>query len=713
MAYVNYGAYEVVYDTVQHQFDVFYQKKPILQAVRLNGLSLNGERTADITEFATCEVDYDLTSQENGFAMKLQFKRKIDDESASFGFLFLVKPNGVYLQAQRYDVEMIGTVCNGAAGTSDVFPVCLTRAATDIRAGLGEASTNVDHALYNKKTDTAVIVGQSRRTTLAYDGQNSRYAFSMPVYAAESFDEAGISVQTGVLAERYHIPFSPYNRKSTFPTPPVGWMTWYAVKFGANEETVLKNARWQAQHLKDYGANTVWVDWEWYHEAFPGNRTDGVNSLKPDPKKYPNGLQYLADQIRAMGLIPSLWIGFTNEPAKNEFIEKYPDIVLVDNVHWCGRYFYDFTNPHYLNEYLPTAVANVHKWGYDAVKFDTIPSSIGMHNRYRKNMYDQTVTVQEAYRNMVKKTRQLLGENVYMLSCSGANNASVLWGADIFDAARVGDDIFTWQEHLKNIRRIQEFYPLHTIQMHVDADNVVLRSEFNTFEQAKSRATIISLLGLAMTFGDEFEVLSEDRVDLLKRTLPILDIHPMDLCVGDFDREHLLISLCIAKPFENYQVTGVYNLTETDAVRTLSLCDDLHLSNEAYLVYDYFRNQYLGMVTDTLTLDLKACEGRILSFRPYCGVPQIISTSRHITQGAAELTSLCFENNTLSFTAELVQHDPYTVTVYVPDCYQLVEQSGFETYTEQENLVRLTILPRQTKSYFFTLYFVHDDSHLQ
>ncbi len=709
MAYVNYGEYEVMYDTVQRQFDVFYQKMPILQAARLSGLYANGERVANIADFEICEVDYDVSLKENGFGMVLTFKRKKNDKNA-FVFTVLVKPDGVYLKTQPYDTHITGTVCNGAVCASDVFPVCVTRAATDIRAALGEASTDVDNALYNKKTDTAVVVGQSRRTTLVYDNQNNTYIFTMPVYAGESCAEVGISVRTHVLAQQYHIPFSPYNRNTTFSTPPIGWMTWYAVKFDASEKTVLKNARWQAEHLKDYGANTVWVDWEWYHEAFPGDRTDGVNSLKPDPKKYPHGLQYLADQIRSLGLIPSLWIGFTNEPAKNEFIEKYPDIVLADSVHWCGRYFYDFTNPHYLNEYLPTAVANVRKWGYEAVKFDTIPSSIRMHNLYRENMYDQTVTVYEAYRNMVKKTRQLLGENVYMLSCSGANNASVLWGSDVFNAARVGDDIFTWQEHLDNLRRIQEFYPLHTIQLHVDADNVVLRSEFNTFEQAKSRATIVSLLGLAMTFGDEFEVLSESRVDLLKRTLPVLDIHPMDLCVGDFDRENLLINLCIAKPFENYQVTGVYNLTETDAVRTLSLCDDLHLSGGAYLVYDYFRDQYLGAVTDTITLDLKACEGRILSLRPYCGVPQIISTSRHITQGAAELTTLSFGDNTLSFTADLIQNDPYTVTVYVPRGYRLLAQNGFEMYTEQENLLRLTVLPQQTTSYAFSLHFIKDES---
>ena len=45
-------------------------------------------------------------------------------------------------------------------------------------------------------------------------------------------------------------------------------MTWYSVKFEANEEVVLKNARFQRQFLYDYGAKSIWIDWDWYHEEF-------------------------------------------------------------------------------------------------------------------------------------------------------------------------------------------------------------------------------------------------------------------------------------------------------------------------------------------------------------------------------------------------------------------------------------------------------------
>lgn len=706
MDYINYDDYELLYDQTQHKFDVIYKGNPIVKDVCISGLYLNGTQVGQLSDFESFVMKREPSfNYPHGFALHLKAKRKKDDEADAFSFLFVIGATGIFMKTRVYDVMVTGTVCNGAESPNDVFPVCLDRSAKDLRSALGEAITNVDNALYNKMTDTAVVVGQSRRTKLSYDWEKEQYTFTLPLYATEEYETTLISVQENVLADSFHIKFSPFNRKSTFATPPMGWMTWYAVKFNACEEVVLKNARFQAVHLKDFGANAIWVDWEWYHEKFPGDRTDGVNSLMPDPKKYPNGMKYLADQIRALGLTPCLWIGFTNEPAKNEFIEKYPDMVLVDKVTWCGRYYYDYTNPHYLNEYLPAAVENVHKWGYDAVKFDTLPISLGIQNENREKMYDQSITVKEAYRNMVKKVRELCGKDMYMLSCAGANHPSVTWASDIFDAARIGDDIFTWQNHLRNVKRIGEFYPLHNIQLHADPDNVVLRSEFNYFEQAQARVTIVSLLGLPMTFGDDFEALSESRVDLLKRCLPILDIHPMDLNLAGLNDEDFLINLAIAKPYESYQVTGAYNLLPHDATRTLSLSDDLHLADGDYLVYDFFRDQFLGIVSGTLTLDFIRFEGRILSFRPYLGRPQIISTSRHITQGAAEITDMAFADNTLSFTADLVGKDSYTVSVYVPDGYRMVSQEGFESYIQQGNLLRLTLLPQQTQSYSFEIRF--------
>jgi len=250
-----------------------------------------------------------------------------------------------------------------------------------------------------------------------------------------------------------------------------------------------------------------------------------------------------------------------------------------------------------------------------------------------------------------------------------------------------------------------EFYPLHNIQLYADPDNVVLREEYNTYEQAKSRAVMTSLLGLPMTFGDEFSVLDQDRIDLIKRSLPILDIHPMDLCNTVFNREDMLINLSIEKPYETYQVTGIFNMTEESVSRRLSLAEDLHLEDSTYLVYDFYRDIFIGEIKDELSLDLLPYECRVISLRRASGAPQVISTSRHITQGAAEILDMQFTDNKLSLTSSLVADDKYTVTVYVPEGYRMTEHCGFEKCAEDTRLHRLSLLPKETREYKMVINF--------
>ena len=95
----------------------------------------------------------------------------------------------------------------------------------------------------------------------------------------------------------------------------------------------------------------------------------------------------------------------------------------------------------------------------------------------------------------------------------------------------------------------------------------------------------------------------------------------------------------------------------------------------------------------------------LISVRKCTDKPQLISTSRHITQGAAEIKDMQTEGNTISITADLVAHDTYTVTFYVPDGYKLDTYEGFESHTESDNLVRLTFIPEETKEYKFSVSF--------
>ena len=154
----------------------------------------------------------------------------------------------------------------------------------------------------------------------------------------------------------------------------------------------------------------------------------------------------------------------------------------------------------------------------------------------------------------------------------------------------------------------------------------------------------------------------------------------------------LSVQLNVELPFEAYTVVDLFNMEQTATEYELRLEADLYLDNGLYHIYDYTKKEYLGYTGEKLRVALEPCESRVFAIRPKLDRPQIVSTSRHVTQGAAEIKAMKWENNTLSFTAELVKDDPYTVTLYIPEGFKPV---GLEV---KDNLCTYTVTPDKTES---------------
>ena len=390
----------------------------------------------------------------------------------------------------------------------------------------------------------------------------------------------------------------------------------------------------------------------------------------------------MAEEIEKSGFTPALWMAPTHEPTENDFVRDNPDAVLLDLTKWCGRYFLDMTHPKFLQDYLPRAVKQIPEWGYKAMKWDVFPLTAMYTSRLHDKLYDPSRSTTQAMRNTVRTVREILGEEFYMLSCCGGGEYTTLASSDIFDAARIGADIFTWDE-LKTsfVQRILRLYPFHNTQLYCDPDNVILRPEYNDLHQARTRITLVSLLGLPTTFGDDLRELPMERVELLRRGLPTLDIHPMDLRELTLDRDELITNLVINRPFERWNVAAVTNLAQEERTVTVDLRDDLGLEDGEYLVHEYWTDTFHGTVSDKLTLTLPACATAVLALRKKTGKLQLVSTSRHITQGAADLLDVTCTDGVLRGRSKVVKDDPYTVKAYDPKTDRLVEKTIVPTAT--------------------------------
>ena len=681
-AYVSYGEYFLDFDSKSFTFELGFEK-PQLKG-KIASEILNG--------YSESEIKYELKN--DGIVKTVSYKNGKDILVVTL----TANKDGVGIQTcPQADVEAY--FCN--ASTENLNSMRLKKRSSVINCSLGNAASLYDNAVFDKQTDTAAVISSSK-AHIGFDNEKN-------LYTLHGKCDFCFEYVTDIYKNEFKINYAPINKNNTFGNlPPVGWMSWYAVKFDASEKTVTDNAVFQSEHLRDFGANTVWVDWEWYHKGFDEEsvRDDGVDTFNIDKTKYPNGLKVVSDKIRELGFIPSLWIGFTNETFENDYIKEHPEVLLAVEQSWVGTYFYDITHPTYLNDYLPKALSQVDKWGYEAVKFDTLPICMERTEAYHERLYDKSVTTHKAYRNMIARTREILGKDRYMLSCAGDKKSDVLWAADIFDAARIGLDIFKWEEFIDNcVYRTMEFYPVHNIMMYNDPDNVVIRDEFNTMDQAVSRATFVSLLGMPITFGDNLPDLQEERVEILKRIIPALDIKPKDIEAKVIKEDILVTNLNINKDWENYNVVSVFNTTEDNKKYYLDFGNTCELSDEEYHIYDFWHGEYLGMYKEGIHLNLKPCETRLLSVRKAVSTPQVVSTSRHITQGALEIEKLEFANKTLSMECNLVANDLYRVSLYVPDGYAIADAGKFEVVSFQNNVAVLEFVPTKTDKYSFKIEF--------
>ena len=570
-----------------------------------------------------------------------------------------------------------------------------------LRCAYGNACTRFDNMLFNVQNDSALVLDGINTKRFAFNYETGVYEIRAAIDTC-----ANIGFEENVYVNKYKVDYAPINKDVTFKKPPVGWMTWYSVMFDASEKTVLENTKWLSENLKKYGAETIWVDWEWYHKDKTGIREDGCDTFNPDKEKYPNGLKYVSDEIRKYGLVPSLWIGFTNDLSENEFIKEHPDAVLCQDPSWCGQYFLDMSHPAYLNEFLPKALAQVDEWGYEAVKYDTLPICIHMHERYHDRMYNPELSTKEAYRGMIAKTREILGKDRYLLSCCGVYDSDVLWGADMFDAARVGDDIFAWKEFVKEgVGKAARYYPFHNVVFYNDPDNVIIREKYSDDEQAKSRTAFVGMLGLPVTLGDNLPDLPEERVELLKRCIPVLDIHPMDVARINFN-DIFVTNLTVENAFLNYNVVSILNCKEEKATAEISL-KELGIDHNDPIVFEYFSSQMAEVCNGVIKMELNPCETKIFAIHENALIPQIISTSRHITQGAIELENVAWDDDdkVLTFTSNLVEGDNYTVTLNVPCNYTLLDTCGMTVSEEKDNMLKLSFTAEERGMETFELKF--------
>lgn len=481
-------------------------------------------------------------------------------------------------------------------------------------------------------------------------------------------DEATLkdgTVKKSLFKEALGVKFFTPLDKTIFPLPPSGFCTWYYYYQDVNENEVKWNAEWMAANLKDYGARYVQIDDGWQGETKEGRH--GSRDWTTVDKAFPGGMAALAARIRALGFVPGIWLaphGQSNE----DVVKSLPGVFLFKpdgtsaSQSWEGPFLVDPSTPE-THAYLKDLFAKLAGWGYDYYKIDGQPTVLGEFAKTAAVMKNPGDTV-ALYRKTLDTIRAAIGPNRYLLGCWG----TPLEGVGIMNGSRTGGDVVLgWSGgFMVALRATLRWYFTHNIAWYADPDTMLLRQPL-TLDQARAWATLQGLTGQALMSSDRLMDLSRDRVEIMRRVYPAVDIRPLDLFPAQ--RNKRIWDLKINHLGRKYDVVGVFNYGESKADQVDLKWRDLGIPDDKPVqVFDFWSGEYIGAWETGMAVDLAPTSCRVLTLVPMADRIQLISTNRHITQGWVDLASFTPAADGLSFKgrSRVVKNDPYELRFAFP-----------------------------------------------
>jgi hypothetical protein len=491
--------------------------------------------------------------------------------------------------------------------------------------------------------------------------------------------------------EAYADAVARFHRIKLLPQP-CGYCTWYHAG-SSNADRIAGLADFAARELAPFGFSVVQIDDGWQAgEPKNGPRKNFTTHRATGP--FPNGMKQTAEHIASRGLTPGIWFmpfaGTWNDPFFKDRADWFAKTSSGEpfETNWGGTAF-DMTRPE-AQAFLQGNVERLtREWGYRYLKMDGLFTGSAtkimyVNDAYREDQIGETVlfdakkTHVQALRDGLRIVRRAAGPDVFLLGCCAPQNMRSYGGAfGLVDAMRIGPDNAASVEHLITGPRYgSRNYFLHGRVWWNDPDPVYVR---RSLSQAQSEVICswAGVTGQLTITSDELERLPAERLDIVKRIMPSHGkiSRPVDL----FDRD--MPRVWVIPPSENLPgqaILGVFNWESAPVEVTESIVRTGLPAGPEYAVFDFWSNRLLSPIRDELRIKLgsigtattvseEKSTGKVdhccavLAVRAVGDHPQVLSTSRHVTQGGMDVVSEAWDkaNRRLSGTSRVVANDPY------------------------------------------------------
>lgn len=487
-----------------------------------------------------------------------------------------------------------------------------------------------------------------------------------------------------------------------------GWSSWWAyMKNFRQSDLEQLLAVWKEKRLAEYGYRFIQID-----DCYQGGGDAGHHALpsaqglcgNPDTwlkwrDNFPAGMAGYVDAVKKAGFEPGVWLAASY--GDMDVVAQHPDWFIrgADGKAFIGPwigYAIDASNADALKTLVRPTYRGFKDAGFTYVKIDAL-----RHYLYDNLHHNPKYPAAEVFRRYVGAAREELGPGTFILSCWGVLPESV----GLADACRIGGDGY-------GPVTMQQYNSWNGIVWRNDPDHCDVYPKFkpatvgNVTRLADASAapadTIIrpalaSIAGCMLMLSDKPEVY-RDEANLagLRRAAPVLFSVPGQLYDFDESKTRNLIrtprtaitSGRDPSPIDANQYGPVcpwwlneFNLSvgSWDVLHRLNWTDrgadkiavkfaDLGLEPDTvYLVYEFWSRTFLGPCTGSVELPALPPMGMgSYAIRRQVDHPQLVSTSRHLSQGAVDLKSIVWKDNMLSGRSRVIAGDRYELVVHVP-----------------------------------------------
>ena len=527
------------------------------------------------------------------------------------------------------------------------------------------------------------------------------------------------------------------NMKINLHPQPTIYCTWYHGT-ASNDKKISENTDFASTHLKQYGLGVMQIDDYWQD----GIKNNGPKRdfTKVNPKgPYPLGMKKTADYIKSKGMTAGIWyIPFAGSwydeywkdkmdlfLKEGEGSDNYFGSIKIANkpvfekgkvpfdASWGGTCL-DLTNPKALDYVAFIANRLSNEWGYKYFKMDGLWTGSGTRIQYVNSGYkdddmgtqirfNTAITPIEGYVKGFETIRKAAGDDIFMLGCCAPQNMRSFGAAmGRVDAMRVGPDNGANLSGLSSGAKFaSRVFFLNKRVWYNDPDPGYPRADLPV-EISQTFMSWISLSGSLHGTSEQYADLPAERLDLLRKSMPSHDlktVRPVDYLEKDVPA---VWHLTDKRDAVQKDVIGLFNFDVDKAQNISCALDRVDLPKaERYVGFDFWANKFISPFSGVISGYLAPGACKIISIRPETNYPQVVSTSRHLTQGVVEMTNEKWNagSQTLSATSQIMGNDEYEVRVIVPtaDNSWLVESittsdpSVKTSFVQEGNTVRVKL----------------------